>query len=94
MLPFRILLLSLPFFFTTSFLQWTLITLGKQKYLMIVYFFSTLLNIVLNVIFIPQFSYVACATITVVSEGIVFAFLLGALFKYRIISERKVQTYA
>jgi O-antigen/teichoic acid export membrane protein len=93
MLPFRILLLSLPFFFTTSFLQWTLITLGKQKYLMVVYFFSTLLNIVLNVVFIPQFSYVACATITVFSEGIVFVFLLAQLLKYRIISERKVQTY-
>jgi O-antigen/teichoic acid export membrane protein len=92
MLPFRILLLSLPFFFTTSFLQWVLITLGKQKYLMLVYFFSTFLNIILNIIFIPQFSYVACATITLISEGIVFIFLLVQLLKYRIILERKGQT--
>ena len=93
-LPFRILLLSLPFFFTTSFLQWTLITLGKQKYLMLVYLFSTLLNIILNIIFIPQFSYVACATITLISEGIVFVFLLIQLLRYRIILERKEQTSA
>lgn len=91
-LPFRILLLSLPFFFTTSLLQWVLITLGKQKYLMLVYFFSTLLNIILNIIFIPQFSYVASATITLISEGIVFIFLLVPLLKDRIISEQKGQT--
>jgi O-antigen/teichoic acid export membrane protein len=93
-LPFRILLLSLPFFFTTSLLQWALITLGKQKYLMMVYLFSTLLNIALNVVFIPQFSYVACATITLVSEGIVFIFLLTQFLKYRIILERKGQSSA
>jgi O-antigen/teichoic acid export membrane protein len=91
MLPFRILLLSLPFFFTTSFLQWILITLDKQKYLMMVYLVSTVLNILLNIIFIPQFSYVACATITLVSEGVVFVFLLVPLLKYRIILERKGQ---
>jgi O-antigen/teichoic acid export membrane protein len=91
-MPFRILLLSLPFFFTTSFLQWALITLGKQKYLMVVYFFSTFINIILNIIFIPQFSYVACAVITLISEGVVFVFLLAQLLKYRIILERKEQT--
>jgi O-antigen/teichoic acid export membrane protein len=90
--PFRILLLSLPFFFTTSLLQWALITLGKQKYLMLVYFFCTLINIILNIIFIPQFSYIASATITLISEGIVFIFLLVPLLKYRIISEQKGQT--
>jgi len=92
MLPFRILLLSLPFFFTTSFLQWALITLEKQKYLMIVYLLSTVLNIALNIVFIPQFSYVACAMITLVSEGIVFVFLLVPLLEYRIILERKGQS--
>ncbi len=90
-LPFRILLLSLPFFFTTSFLQWVLITVGKQKNLMMLYLLLTVLNIVLNIIFIPQYSYVACATITLFSEAVVFAFLLLMLLKYRILSERKVE---
>jgi O-antigen/teichoic acid export membrane protein len=91
MIPFRILLISLPFFFATSFLQWVLITLGKQRFLMWVYFASTVLNILLNIIFIPQFSYVASATITLISEGVVFVFLLFALFRSRNILERKVQ---
>jgi O-antigen/teichoic acid export membrane protein len=89
--PFRILLFSLPFFFTTSFMQWILIALGKQKYLMIVYLLSTILNIVLNIIFIPQYSYVACAIITLVSEALVFLFLLIPLLKARIILEKKEQ---
>jgi O-antigen/teichoic acid export membrane protein len=88
-IPFRILLLSLPFFFTTSFLQWVLITLEKQKYLMYVYLFSVILNIVLNMIFIPQFSYLASATITLISEGLVFVLLIGKVFKVRILLERK-----
>jgi len=90
MFPFRILLLSLPFFFTTSFLQWVLITLEKQKYLMFIYLFSTVLNIVLNIIFIPQFSYIACATITLVSEAIVFVFLIGKVISAKISLERKI----
>ena len=90
MLPFRILLLSLPFFFATSFLQWVLITLGKQKYLMYVYLFSTVLNVALNVIFIPQFSYFASATITLFSEALVFAFLIGKIFQSQILLERKL----
>lgn len=79
-IPFRILLLSLPFFFTTSFLQWILITLGKQKYLMYTYLASTALNIILNIIYIPKFSYVASATITLFSEGLVFILLMGKLY--------------
>ena len=71
-LPFRILLLSLPFFFMTSFLQWILITLNKVKYLMYIYFISMVLNIFLNLIFIPKGSYIAAAAITGVCEGLVF----------------------
>lgn len=74
--PFRILLLSLPFFFMTSFLQWILITVDKVKYLMYVYFLSMVLNIILNFIFIPKYSYVAAAAVTGVCETLVFVFLL------------------
>ncbi|MDO8639776.1 MAG: oligosaccharide flippase family protein [bacterium] len=74
---FRILLLSLPFFFATSILQWVLIAKKEQKFLMFVYLFASILNIVLNLIFIPIASYTASAIITGVSEGIVFALLLA-----------------
>lgn len=89
-IPFRVLLLSLPFFFTTSFLQWVLITLEKQKYLMYVYLFSTVLNVILNIIFIPQFSYMASATITLVSEGLVLLFLVGKIFQMRLLFKKEI----
>lgn len=75
-IPFRILLLSLPFFFTTSILQWALIVQGKQKFLMHIYLISAIINICLNIIFIPNFGYMASAIITGVSELIIFVFLL------------------
>jgi len=92
-IPFRILLISLPFFFTTSFLQWVLITLGKQKYLMLVYLFSTILNIFLNLILIPQFSYIASAWITVLSEGLVFVLLAAKIFSVKILLEKGKENY-
>jgi O-antigen/teichoic acid export membrane protein len=74
-LPFRILLLSLPLFFVTSFMQWILIVLQKHKHLMYIYFLSLILNIILNILFIPKYSYFASAYITIFSEGLVFIFL-------------------
>lgn len=73
--PFRILLLSLPIFFMTSILQWSLIAKKQQKYLMAVYLIVAIINIFLNVIFIPSFGYIASAIITGVTEIIVFIFL-------------------
>lgn len=87
--PFKILLLSLPFFFLTSFLQWILISLGKQKFLAVVYALSTVFNIVLNIIFIPQWSYVASAVITGISEGIVFALLAFKVYSVKIFLEKE-----
>lgn len=86
--PFRILLISLPFFFTTSFLQWALIARGEQKFLLYVYLLSTVINVVLNLIFIPGFSYIASAVITVFSEGLVFVLLINKIVFNRILSEQ------
>lgn len=74
-LPFKILLLSLPVFFMTSILQWSLIAKKQQKYLMAVYIISAIINIILNLIFIPSFGYIASAIITGITEIIVFIFL-------------------
>jgi O-antigen/teichoic acid export membrane protein len=80
-IPFRILLISLPFFFVTSFFQWILITKEKQKFLMYVYFLLLILNIILNVLFIPAYSYLASAWITFICEGVVFLILGVKLLK-------------
>lgn len=82
-IPFRILLLGLPFFFLTSFFQWILITFNKTKFLMNVYFISMVINIFLNFIFIPKGSYIAAAIITVLSEGLVFLLLIYKLFNFK-----------
>ncbi|MCL5113800.1 MAG: hypothetical protein M1372_01355, partial [Patescibacteria group bacterium] len=49
---------------------------NKQIFLMVIYLSSALLNIVLNVLFIPVASYNASAIITGVSEGFVLIFLI------------------
>jgi O-antigen/teichoic acid export membrane protein len=88
-IPFRILLLSLPFFFTTSLLQWALIALQRQKYLMYVYVFSAVVNILLNIIYIPKYSYIAASTITLFSESIIFMFLSYKIFLVKKIFEKE-----
>lgn len=70
-LPLKILLLSLPVFFITSILQWLLIAKKQQKFLALVYVAVTILNISLNAILIPRFSYIASAWITSLLEGVV-----------------------
>jgi len=72
-LPIRILSLSLPFFFLTSILQWVLVIENKKMFLIFLYLFSLFLNIVLNIFYIPHYSYIAASVITVICEGIVFS---------------------
>lgn len=78
--PFRILLVSLPLFFVTNILQWVLIAQKQQKYLLIVYLLCAIMTVILNIIFIPVASYVAAAIITVFAEAVVLLLLLGKVF--------------
>lgn len=75
----RILIFSLPVFFITGLLQWTLIARGSTKYLLLVYVLTALLNLSLNLIFIPLYGSVAAAVLTGVSE---FAVLMMLFVKY------------
>lgn len=74
--PVQILSLALPFFFITSILQWILVLKRKIKFLLLVYFVSMLLNIILNIIFIPHYSYAASAVITIICEAFVALFFV------------------
>lgn len=67
----RLLSFSLPLFFLSSLFMWALITIGKQKIMMLIYFFSMLLNIILNLVFIPRYGYMAAVITTIFSELIV-----------------------
>jgi len=67
----RLLSLSFPSFFLSSLYMWVLITLGKRKILSIVYGTSMILNILLNIIFIPAFGVFAAAIITGLCETLI-----------------------
>ncbi len=75
--PLHIFLFSLPLFFLTSIMQWILLAKKQQRFLAIVYGIFMVINILLNVLLIPQYGYTASAIITAGEEGLVaLVFLL------------------
>lgn len=82
----RILLLGVFIFFLTQPISWLIVTLGKQKYLPIIYLISAIINVALNLIFIPKYSFFASAHITWISEGIIL--LLLTIFALKSWKER------
>lgn len=74
-LTLRILLLGLPLFFVTAFFVWLIVVLNKEKTLPFVYGFATLLNLVINIVYIPKFGYNFAAWATLISEIVIFSLL-------------------
>lgn len=74
-LVLRILFCSLPFFFLSALLMWDLILRNQQKSLIFIYGGGLVVNVVLNLIFIPQFGILAAAIITGVTEAVVLILL-------------------
>lgn len=85
----RVLSLGLPFFFVTSATMWALVALKKQILLTGVYGVSMTINIVGNILLVPQYGFMAAAWMTVVSEGFVLA--LSALVLVQSFSRTKKQ---
>lgn len=79
--PLRILLLSIPIFFESALLMWMMIAQNKQKQLLFIHVVAMIINISLNVLYIPQFGYIAAAWITGISE--MFIFVVSFLFVLR-----------
>lgn len=77
----RVLVLSLPFFFTTNLLLWVVVALEKQKILPFIYGLSMLLIIILDLRFIPAYGYLAAAWITVFTEGVVLMILTLTVYR-------------
>jgi O-antigen/teichoic acid export membrane protein len=67
----RILTSGLVSFFLSSIAMWSLIIINKQKYLTYIYGTTMLINIALNVIFIPIYGALASAVITIITEVLV-----------------------
>ncbi|OGD95974.1 hypothetical protein A3B52_02955 [Candidatus Curtissbacteria bacterium RIFCSPLOWO2_01_FULL_41_28] len=79
----QILAVGIPFFFISALLWHVLIIFDKQKYLIIVYGAGALFNVLANLIFIPQFGYLAASVVTVVSEALITLLLWLAIMKAR-----------
>ena len=72
----RLLLLGLPIFYLSALFLWLLITLGKQKQIPFIYAAGALVNVVLNLILIPRYSFHASAVITWTSELLILGLLV------------------
>ena len=68
----RILLFATFFSFLNHLNGYLLISLNEQKKLLVFSLFSLILNLVLNTIFIPRYSFWAAAVVTVLTEGLIF----------------------
>lgn len=82
-LVLRLLALILPFFFVTAPLQWFLITVGKEKVLPIIYAAAAVVNVAINVLFIPRFSYLAAVSAVAFSEILILVLLLVTVGSFR-----------
>lgn len=64
----RVLLLSLPLFFTSSLFLFQMIAQNQQKIVPFIYLAAAVFNVVLNLIFIPDYGFMASAWITGATE--------------------------
>ena len=71
----RLLLLGLPIFYLSALFLWLMITLGKQKQIPFIYAIGAVSNVVLNLIFIPRYSFYGSAIITWASELLILTLL-------------------
>ena len=78
-LPFRILMVSLPFFFVSALCMWILIAEDRRWTLVRIYTIGMMANIALNLVAIPRFGAAGAAVTTGVSEAIVVVLLLTQL---------------
>lgn len=72
----QILIWTIPIIFVTYMYGTLLVSINKQNLLLKILFIGMTFNILLNLIFIPFFSYIGAAWVTVISELISFALCL------------------
>ena len=70
-IPLKILSFWIPIFFLSSLMQWTLVSLKKEKLLIPIYLLALVINLIANLVMIPKFGMLAAALNTGISEFIV-----------------------
>jgi len=84
MVPFKILLWSVPFLFLNNVFYNVIVSFGKTKNLLGPLFFSVIVNILLNLYAIPRFGYIGASVTTVLTEILnTFAYLIVIQVKYK-----------
>ena len=76
-----ILMIAVGFIFFGTLFSYVLIALDKSRSLMIISSIGVILNLVLNFLFIPRYSYDGAAAITVLTEGLVTMLMAVSIFK-------------
>jgi len=66
----QVMIWSIPLGWMNSLTQYVLIAVDLQRFITRAFFGAVLFNIVVNLIFIPQFSYIAAALTTIASEAV------------------------
>lgn len=77
----QVLSLSFPAFFVSTVLMWSLVVLKEYKTILIIYSIGLILNVALNYLLIPHFSYLAAAWVTGISEYLILIMQLTILVK-------------
>ena len=75
----RILLVATFLSYVNHLTGYSMIALGNQKKLLYFSIIGLLINLIINVIFIPIFSYYAAAVATIITEGTLFVLTLNFL---------------
>jgi O-antigen/teichoic acid export membrane protein len=86
-LALRVLALTLPPFFITALLMWVLITLGRQWLLFKIYTIAMILDLILNLVFIPKFGFLAAAVVTGGTETLLL--ILEVFFVLKLLNKRE-----
>lgn len=78
----KILMAAVGFIFLGTLFSYGLIALEKQKILLKISAVGMVLNLVLNLVFIPKYSFLAAAWITVLTEGLVLALMFFVFWRF------------
>ncbi|MBI4318963.1 MAG: oligosaccharide flippase family protein, partial [Chloroflexi bacterium] len=78
----QVLIWFLPFSYVNSLTQYVLIAINQQRFIAVSFVIATSLNIVLNLVLIPHFSYVGAAAVTVLSELLLLTPFLYCVYRH------------
>jgi O-antigen/teichoic acid export membrane protein len=79
----KILLYGILFMFLMNYLNMVLVSINKQKIMLYFAIIGLILNVSLNLIFIPYKGFIGAAIATLIGEGVVFTLLTLYLYKYQ-----------